>query len=84
MGAEVVVAPGLFYINCSSGPLEAGKAIVDGLNWHLWGCPFGENLPVSQIGMVVGLMDSHVDALGLLPLSGIWLRSRLSPANLPE
>ena len=49
MGTEVVVAPGLFYINCSSGPSEAGEVIVDGLNWHLWGCPFGENLPVGQI-----------------------------------
>ena len=47
MGAVVVVAPGLFYINCGSGPLEAGKAIADGLKWHLQGCPFGENLPVS-------------------------------------
>ena len=32
MGAEVVVASGLFYVNCSSSPLEAGEAIVDGLH----------------------------------------------------
>ena len=44
MGAEVVVAPGLFYIDCSSGLLEGSEAIDDGLNWHLQGCPFGENL----------------------------------------
>ena len=43
MGAEVVVAPGLFYIDCGSGLLEAGDMIVDGLNWHPQGCPFGEN-----------------------------------------
>ena len=49
MGAEVVVAPGLFYIDCSSGPSEAGGVIADGQNWHLWGCPIGENFPVSQI-----------------------------------
>ena len=49
MGAEVVVAPGLFYINCSSSLSEAGEAIADGLNWHLWWCPFRENLPDSQI-----------------------------------
>ena len=49
MGAEVVVAPGLFYVHCSSSPLEADEAIVDGLNWHLQGCPFWENLPVGQI-----------------------------------
>ena len=35
MGAGVVVAPGLFYIDCGSGPSEAGKVVVDGLNWHL-------------------------------------------------
>ena len=49
MGAEVVGAPGLFYVYCGSGPLEASEVIVYGLNWYLWGCPFGENLPVSQI-----------------------------------
>ena len=49
MGAKVVVAPGLFYMNCGSGLLEAGKAIADGLNWHLQGSPFGENLPDGQI-----------------------------------
>ena len=48
MGAEVVVAPGLFYIDCSSGLLEAGKVTADSLNWHLQGCPFGENLLDSQ------------------------------------
>ena len=32
MGAEVVVAPGLFHVYCSSSPSEAGEAIVDGLN----------------------------------------------------
>ena len=48
MGAEVVVAPGLFYVNCGSGLSEANKAIADGLNWHLWRCPFGENLPDGQ------------------------------------
>ena len=31
MGAEVVVAPGLFYIDCGSSPLEAGEAIAGGL-----------------------------------------------------
>ena len=45
MGAEGVVAPGLFYIDCSFGPSEAGKAIADGLNWHLWGCPFRGESP---------------------------------------
>ena len=49
MGAEVVVAPGLFYVDCSSSPLEAGKVIVDGLNWHLWVCAFRKNLPAGQI-----------------------------------
>ena len=49
MGAEVVAAPGLFYIYYGAGPLEAGEAIVYGLNWQLWGCPSGENLPISQI-----------------------------------
>ena len=49
MGAEVVVAPGLFYVSCSSGLLETSEAMADGLNWHLWGCPFGDNLPDSQI-----------------------------------
>ena len=48
IGAEVVVAPGLFYINCSSGTSEAGEAIADGPNWHLQGCPFGENLADGQ------------------------------------
>ena len=48
-GAEVGVAPGLFYVNCISRPSEAGEAIADGLKWHLLGHPFGENLPVSQI-----------------------------------
>ena len=47
VGTEVVVAPGLFYGNCGSGPLEASEAIADGLKWHLLGCLFGENLPVS-------------------------------------
>ena len=47
MGAEVMVAPGVFYVNCSSGPLEAGEAIADGLKWYLLGYSFGENLPVS-------------------------------------
>ena len=72
-GAEMVVAPGLFYVDCGSGLLEAGEVIVDGLNWHLWGCPFGEDLPDNQIWTVVGLMDSHMDALALSPLSGILL-----------
>ena len=49
MGAEVVGAPGLFYMYYSASPLEAGEVIVYGLNCHLQGCPFGENLPVSQI-----------------------------------
>ena len=49
MGAEVVGAPGVFYIYYGAGPSEAGKAIVYGLNCQLWGCPFGENLPISQI-----------------------------------
>ena len=49
MGVDGMVAPGLFYINCSSGPLGDGGVIADGLNWHLWGCPFGENLLDSQI-----------------------------------
>ena len=47
MGAEVVVAPGLFYIDCGSGTLDASEATADGLKWHLLGYPFGENLPVS-------------------------------------
>ena len=63
-GAEVVVTPGLFYIDCGSGPLGAGRVIADGLNWHPQGCPFLENLPDGQIWMVVGSIDSHVDALG--------------------
>ena len=31
-GAEVVVAPVLFYIDCGSGLSEASEVIVDGLN----------------------------------------------------
>ena len=84
MGAEVVVAPGLFYIDCSSGPLEDSEVIADGLHWHLQGHPFGENLPVSQIWMVKGSMDSHMDSLDALPLSGIQLWPRQSPTDLPE
>ena len=49
MEAEVVVAPGLFYVYYHSSPSEAGKAIVYGLNWHLLEYPFGKNLPCSQI-----------------------------------
>ena len=49
MGAEVLVDPGLFYVNCGSSPSEASEAIADGLKWHLLGYPFRENLPVSQI-----------------------------------
>ena len=49
MEAEVVVAPSLFYVDCGSSPLEAGGVIADGLNWHLWGCPFGKNLLDVQI-----------------------------------
>ena len=49
MGAEVVGAPGLFHVYYGAGPLEASEAIVYGLNWQLQGCPFRENLPISQI-----------------------------------
>ena len=70
MGAEVEVAPGLFYVYCGSGPLEANEVAVDDLNWHLQGCPFRENLPVGQIWMVVGLTDSCMDTLG--PFAIIW------------
>ena len=49
MGAEVMVAPGHFYIYCGSGPLGASGMIADGANWHLQGCPVRENLPDSQI-----------------------------------
>ena len=41
MGAEVVVAPGLFYVDCSSGLLEASEVIANGLNWYLWGVLLG-------------------------------------------
>ena len=71
--AEVVVASDLFYVNCGPSPLEAKGVMVDGKNWHLWGCPFGENLPDGQIWTVVGSMGSYVDAPALLPLSGILL-----------
>ena len=47
--AEVMAASDLFYIDCSPGLLEVGRMGVDDLNWHLWGCPFGENLPDDQI-----------------------------------
>ena len=70
-GAEVVVAPVLFYIDCSSCLSETSEAILDGLNWHLLGVSFwGESPMDSQILMVVGLTDSHMDALG--PLAFIW------------
>ena len=46
-GAEVMVASGLFYADCGPSLSEAGRAIVDGLNWHLFGVSFGENLPDS-------------------------------------
>ena len=49
MGAEVVGAPGLFYVYYGARPLEAGEVIVYGLNLQLQRCPFGENLPISQI-----------------------------------
>ena len=49
MGVHVVGAPGLFYIYYGSGPLKASEVIVYGLNWHLWECPSGVNLPISQI-----------------------------------
>ena len=48
-GAEVVEASDLFYVDCGTSLSETGGVIVDGLNWHLWGCPFGENLPDGQI-----------------------------------
>ena len=73
MEAELVVAPGLFYIYYSSGPSEAGEVIVYVLNWHFQNCPFGGNLLFGQISMVVGSTDSYVDAQGPSPLSGIWL-----------
>ena len=81
-GVEVVEAPGLFYIYYGSGPSEASETIVYGLNCHLWECPSGENLPISQIWMVVGLTDSCMDASGPSPLSGIWLWPRQSPTDL--
>ena len=84
MGFEEMVAPGLFYVNFGSSPLGGGRVIADGLNWHLWGCPFVGNLSDGQIWMVVGSLDSHVDALGLLPLSGIWLWPGQFPTDLPE
>ena len=40
MGVEGIVAPGLFNIDCSSGPLGDGRVIADGPNRHLWVCPF--------------------------------------------
>ena len=49
MGAEVIGAPGLFYIYYVASPLEAVEAIVYGLNWQLLGYPFRENLPIGQI-----------------------------------
>ena len=49
MGAEVMAAPSLFYIDCGLGPSEAGEVMADGLKWHFLGYPFGENLPVGQI-----------------------------------
>ena len=86
MGMEIeeMVAPGLIYVNCGSNPLGDGRLIADGLNWHLWGCPFRGNLPDGQIWMVVGLTDSHMDALGLSSLSSIILWPRQSPADPPE
>ena len=51
MGPEVMVAPGLFYVDCSSGPSEAGEVIVDGLNWHLLG--------VSLLGRISLLVKSE-------------------------
>ena len=47
--AEVVVASNLLYINCGPSLLDAGGAMVDDPNWHLWGCLFGENLPDGKI-----------------------------------
>ena len=84
MGDEVVVAPGLFYVDCSFGPLEAGEAIADGLKWHLLGCPFEDNLPVGQIWTFMGSIGSHVEAWDPLPLSNILLWPKQSPANLSE
>ena len=49
MGAEVVGAPDLFCIYYDASPLEASEVIVYGLTWQLWGFPFRENLPISQI-----------------------------------
>ena len=49
MGAEVVGASDLFYVYYSASPSEASEVIVYVMNWQLWGCPSGENLPVSQI-----------------------------------
>ena len=83
-GVEEMVAPGLFYVDCSSGPLGDSGVIADGPNWHLWGCTFGGNLPDGQIWMVMGSTDSHMDTLGLLPLSSIWLQPRQSPTDPPE
>ena len=82
MEAEVVVAPGLFYVYYGSSPLEASEVIVYGLNWHVLDF-LGENLPFGQIWMVVGSMDLHVDIQGPSPLSGIWLWPRQSPTDLP-
>ena len=45
VGAAVVVAPGLFYVDCGFGPSEAVKVIADGLNWHLWGVSFQGESP---------------------------------------
>ena len=38
-----MVAPGLFYVDCGSGPLGDGGVIADGLNWDLPGVLWGES-----------------------------------------
>ena len=81
MAAEVVGPPGLFYIYYGSSPSDAGEVIVYYLNWQLQECSFGENLPISQIGTVVGSMDSRMDAWGPSTLSSIWLQPGQSPAD---
>ena len=40
-GAGMVIASGLFYIDCGPSLSEASEVIVDGLNWHLWGVLLG-------------------------------------------
>ena len=47
--ADVVLASDPIYVDCNPRLSAACGVMVDGLNWHLWGGLFGENLPDGRI-----------------------------------